>query len=298
MPTYNKAEWQAQQETKRKELSERLRQGVRDIISSDTYRSYLLTMGKFQKYSWHNAILIYLQKPNATKVAGFVDWKNKFERFVKKGEHGISILAPRFPGKQRTLDERIKALGREPTPEELQDLKHQIDDEMQGIAPRSFLIVTVFDVSQTEGKPLPEMGVPVLSASPPLGLLESLHRYRIALGLTLVELPETTSAMGNFTGSTIGLKAHIPLGQQVKTLAHELAHAVTHKSFGMSYATGEVLAESISYVVCGHFGFDTGVRSFVYVALWAKDEKVLYSNMATISKVAGAIIDALEGRAT
>lgn len=277
------------------DLLKRLEQGIKDITSSDVFRQYLLTMGKFYKYSFGNCILIALQKSNATYVAGFVQWK-EFGRWVKKGEGGISILAPCLPSKGRELETRRKKLevelGRELYHREIEEIKKAIGEEAHD--PIFYKVVYVFDVSQTEGKPLPEIAIPVLSYEPPYGLLDRFQRYRISLGLSY-RTDDKITEMGSLSPSTkeIVVKANIPRGQEVKTLAHELAHWVAGSRVG--YAQGEVLAESVAFIVCGHFGFDTGVRSFPYVALWAKDLEVLKKNLLNIQKIAEEMIERVEG---
>jgi len=265
-------------ETKLYAIMRRLKDGVEGIQDSYQFRLFLTTMAKFREYSWNNQLLIMLQRPDATHVAGFATWKD-LGRWVKKNERGITILAPGFPRKPKEEEE----------PEE---------DEKIWRVPVYFFPVTVFDISQTDGKPLPEFDVPVLTGVVNEDLFSKMMALTKAQGISVsFELrPHQDSAIkGQYLPpKSIWVRPEEPRAQQLKTLLHEIAHYHTEGVFRIPRADAETTAESAAFVVGAHYGFDTGVRSFPYVALWARDKKVLNANLETIRKVATTILDALE----
>jgi len=256
----------------------RLKDGVERIQDSHEFRIFLTTMAKFHEYSWNNQLLIMLQSPDATKVAGFVTWK-ELGRWVKKGEHGITILAPGFPPKAK--------------PEEPEEEEKEI-----WRVPVYFFPVAVFDISQTEGKPLPEFDVPVLTGEANEELFVKLKILMKQRGVAVNFEPRPLvdpGIKGQFTPpNQIWVRPEEPPAQQLKTLLHESAHYYSAGVFRIPRADAETIAESSAYVVGAHYGFDTGVRSFPYVALWAKDKKVLNANLEAIRKVATTMLEGLE----
>lgn len=277
-------------ETKERKIDEvlkRLKEGVDGIQQSDKFREFLLTMSKFHNYSIGNLILIMLQKPDATHVAGFSTWKDLY-RWVKKGEKGIAILAPCMPPKQKKLESpaEVGAEGEEGKP-----------DEETEIRPVFFKVVHVFDVSQTEGKPLPEFEVPSLTGEANEELFSQVKSLVEAQGVevSFISRPDQDSDIkGFYSGKLIWVRPEEPRAQQLKTLLHEVAHYYSEGVFRIPRADAETIAESVAFTIGAHFGFDTGTRSFPYVALWAKDKKTLEANLAAIRKVSGKIIDGLE----
>jgi hypothetical protein len=281
-------------ENKVEGILKQLKAGVESIQQSDQFRLFLSTMGKFHDYSIGNMILIMLQKPQATHVAGFNTWK-ELGRWVKSGEKGIAILAPVFPpaatcGKCGARVPR-NAKFCPKCGEEV-----NLGEEMAA-TPRYFRAVYVFDLSQTEGKPLPEFEVPALSGE----ANEELFRKTLSLageqGLTVsFELkPEQDPGIkGFYTGRLIWIRPEESRAQQLKTLLHEMAHYYTEGVLGISRKDAETIAESSAFAIGAHFGFDTGTRSFPYVALWSQDKKVLEENLASIRKVTGKIIEGIE----
>jgi len=162
--------------------------------------------------------------------------------------------------------------------------------------PTYFKVVNVFDVSQTEGKPLPEIAVPVLSGAFSKELYDKLMALasKHSLAVSFEPRPELDPAIkGMLLGKTIWVKGDEPEAQRLKTLAHEHAHYFTEAVYLIPRADAEVIAESVAFVVSAHFGFDTGTRTFPYVALWAKEKKVLEQNLATIRKISGRMIEEL-----
>ncbi len=268
-------------ERKIDEVLKRLKEGVDDIQESDNFKQFLLTMSKFHDYSIGNLILIMLQKPEATRVAGFKTWKD-LGRWVKKGEKGIAILAPCFPPK-----------GKKEEREEDED-----DEEEIEVNPVYFKVVHVFDVSQTEGKPLPEFEVPVLTGE----ANEDLFTYllylmkRQGVSVSFDSRPDMDPRVkGYYSHDGIWIRPEESRAQQLKTLLHEIAHYYSENVFRIPRADAETIAESVAFVVGAHFGFDTGVRSFSYVAIWSEDRKVLENNLGSIRKVSMKMIEALSG---
>jgi len=280
VPDYSFAIEPETRERKIDDVLRRLKSGVDSIQESDNFREFLLTMSKFHDYSIGNLILIMLQKPEAARVAGFTTWKD-LGRYVRKGEKGIAILAPCMPPK--------KARVVEPEDED--------DEGLVEVTPIYFKVVHVFDISQTEGQELPEVEVPALTGEADEELLSGALKLSKLQGLevTFESKPYQDPAIkGMYSGKTIWVRPEEPRAQQLKTLLHEMAHYFSEGVFRMPRRNAETIAESVAFTVGAHFGFDTGVRSFPYVALWAQDKKVLEQNLADIRKVSTKIIDALE----
>jgi len=262
---------------RRDELLQRLEQAIGAIHDSESFRRYLDAQARFHDYSFGNVALILSQRPDATAVAGYNAWL-RLHRFVRKGEKGIRIFAP------MTMKEEAEEEG---------------NKERRRLFFRS---VSVFDVSQTDGEPLPEVAVPILEGENGGSLMDSLLDFaksqRLAVRLARGELPASSAGAYWPEEQKIRVRA-APMRQMTKTLAHELAHHVHHTLFGGEAADREereTVAESVAYVVCGHFGLDTGERSFPYVATWAKDRAVFKGALGSIQKVSARIIDGVEGR--
>lgn len=250
-----------------------LAKAVDDVRASETFRAYLDAQAKFHRYSWHNCMLIASQRPNATQVAGFKSWK-KLGRYVRKGEHGIMIFAP-CPFKRTETDDDGK------------------DTEREGIY---FKVVHVFDVAQTDGKPLPDVDVPDVETAADT-LLTSLERVATRRGIVVQYAELDSGHYGVSKGGSIELATGHATGQQAKTLAHELAHEALHKKnrTGLTRAVAELEAESVAYVVCRHVGLDTTVRASRYIALWNGDTEALRASLQRITETARDIIDDIDG---
>jgi uncharacterized membrane protein (UPF0127 family)/antirestriction protein ArdC len=267
-------------ERKIDEVLKRLKEGVNDIQDSENFKQFLLTMSKFHDYSIGNLILITIQKPDATRVAGFKTWKD-LGRWVKKGEKGISILAPCLPPKER-----------KPEPKEDEEPEEEIE-----VSPLYFKVVHVFDINQTDGEPLPEFEVPPLTGEANEELFKktmALARIK-GLDVSFESRPYQDPAIkGTYSGRSIWVRPEESRAQQLKTLLHEVTHYYTEGVLRIPRRDAETIAESSAFAVGAHFGFDSGVRSFSYVALWAEDKKVLEANLTAIRKASNTIIEDLE----
>lgn len=287
VPDYSFAVEPETKERKIDDVLKRLKEGVDGIQQSENFRTFLLTMSKFHEYSIGNLILIMLQKPDATRVAGFSTWKDLY-RWVKKGEKGIAILAPCMPPKKKQLE-----------PSESQNAANEeekSEDETE-IRPIYFKVVYVFDVSQTEGKPLPEFDVPPLTGEANEELFERVMRLAESQGLDVSfesKPDQDPDIKGYYTNKTIWVRPEESRAQQLKTLLHEVAHYYSEGVFRIPRSDAETIAESVAFTIGAHYGFDTGARSFPYVAVWSKDKKVLEANLASIRKVSEKIFDSLE----
>jgi antirestriction protein ArdC len=256
---------------------EALAQAVDDVRASDTFRAYLDIQARFHRYSWHNSLLILMQRPDASRVAGFQTWK-KLGRHGRKGERGIMIFAPcPFHREERNGAGEIESID--------------------GIF---FKPVHVFDVAQTDGRDLPNVDCPVVDADAS-ALLASLESVAVKRGIVVKYEALGGSRFGYAAdkGESIVIDDAHPTGQRAKTLAHELAHCAIH--FGKTDAAtvltrniAELEAESVAYVVCRHFGLDTTIRSSAYIALWDGDVKALRASLERIATTARTLIDDVE----
>ena len=302
LPEYSLLTWLPAVETEAGEkkidaVMKQLKAGVEDIQGSEQFRMFLTTMAKFHDYSIGNQILIMIQKPEATRVAGFNTWKD-LGRFVKKGEKGIAILAPVMPPKAKAT---CPGCGAEVSrkarycPECGHGLGGPSGFDFE--QPRYFRVVHVFDIDQTEGDELPQFEVPVLTGAANEELFAMLLEIMKPCGIDVSFEPQPTlnpGIKGQYSPGEIWVKPDEPRAQQLKTLLHEIAHYYSENVFRMPRADAETIAESAAYVVGAHYGFDTGVRSFPYVAIWSRDKKVLDQNLSAIRKVSSTIIDALD----
>ena len=288
------------------EITEKLEQGMKELFESEKYKTYLNTMSKFHNYSFNNTMLIAMQKPDATLVAGFKAWQKNFDRHVKKGEKGIRILAP-APYKIKEEQEKLDPV----TGEIMLDKNGMPIAEEVEIKIPAFRVVPVFDVSQTDGKELPDIGVNELSGS-----VEDYEEFMQALTevspvpITYEDIDGDAKGYFHTTDHRIAIQEGMSQSQTVKTAIHEVAHAKLHdweqnqdidKVLDKDRNTKEVEAESVAYTVCQHFDIDTSDYSFGYiVAGWSSDRdmKELKSSLDTIRKTASELITGIEDRLT
>ena len=268
------------QSEKMKQTLDKLEAGVMEFFTSDKYISYLQVMSKFHTYSANNQILIAMQMPEATAVAGYNSWMRNFDRHVKRGEKSITILAP-MKVKIKIDTDRRDADGK------------IIQEERETI---KFRPVSVFDVSQTEGKPLPEIITELTGDVSSYEQLLNAARQAAPYPIEIRAVEGSAKGWCNFTQEKIIIKEGMSEAQTLKTAFHETAHARIHSDSDKSREQKEVEAESIAYVVCNHFGLDTSDYSFGYVATWAgrQDINLLKQSMQTISQTANTIITDVE----
>ena len=282
-----------------KEISERLEQGVKEIFTSERYTEYLNTMSKFHNYSFNNTLLITMQKPEATLVAGYQAWQKKFNRHVKRGEKGIQIIAP-APIREKQEIEKIDPVTKEPV---IGDDGQPETEIVEMVIPR-FRVTTVFDVSQTEGEPIAELEVPELTGSVQFydTFMQALQNIS-PVPIRMMNVEGDAKGYYHQTEKYIAIKEDMSNVQTMKTGVHEVSHALLHDREVMDaegvlkdQTTKEVEAESIAYIVCNHFGLDTSEYSFTYIASWceSRDMKALKASMDTIRKTSAEIIGNIE----
>ncbi len=279
------------------DITDRLEAGLKALFEGDNFRNYLNTMSKFHSYSFNNTMLIALQNPDATLVAGFQSWKKNFERNVNKGEKGIKILAP-APYKIKKEQEKIDPDTDLPV---LDKDGKPVMEEVTIQVP-AFKVVSVFDVSQTSGKELPTLGVDELKGDVKdfekfFGVLKEISPVPIKLD----EIDGSAKGFYHQTDKSITIQQDMPEIQTIKTAIHEIAHAKLHDrdmqkadidAPPKDRSTEEVEAESIAYTVCQHFGIDTSDYSFAYVASWGsgKETPELKSSLETIRSTSSELI--------
>jgi hypothetical protein len=304
-----------------KELNDNVRENVARLQNSSEFKNFLISMSRFHKYSWNNQMLIWLQKPDATRVAGYNTWRD-LGRYVKKGERGIQILAPLGPTAAiswvRATDNAVYSIQRTGKDWDIYDDNDKLVaggfpsyaaaarrlkdmgfvEHRQTLTVNNFKIVHVFDLSQTEGKPLPEVEIPELTTATNPELWDGLLALCKADGITVSfdpDISKTTTADGYLRRPNfIWIKPQNTPAKQLNALLHEYSHYNTAEVWHIPKQDAETIAECSACVVGSFYGFDTGVISFPYVAVWAKEEKRLFDNMKTIQEVAEKIIDKVE----
>ena len=288
---------------KLKEITDRLEQGITELFESERYKEYLRVMSKFHNYSFNNTLLIAMQKPDASLIAGFSSWKNNFGRNVMKGEKGIKIIAPSpFTVKQeveKTDPHTGKpVIGKDGKP---------VTEEKEIKVP-AYRVVSVFDVSQTEGRELPDIAVDELTGDVDrfkdfFAALEQVSP--VPVGFEKIE----GGAHGYYhlEEKRIAIDEGMSDLQTLKTAIHEIAHAKLHdidlnapkeeQKPRVDRRTREVEAESVAYTVCQHYGLDTSDYSFGYVAGWSSGKELaeLRGSLETIRNTAAEMINAIDG---
>lgn len=282
------------------EITDKLEQGIQEVFESGRYQEYLNVMSKFYNYSINNTLLIAMQKPDASFVAGFNRWK-ELKRYVKKGEKGIRILAP-TPYKAKIRQNVIDPDTKKPVIKNGENITEEVE-----VTVPAFKVVTVFDISQTEGRELPTIGVDELT-----GNVEKYNDYfeaitqasPVPVGFEKIE----GGAHGYYhlEEKRIAVNEGMSELQNLKTLIHEIAHAKLHdvdlnapakeQADRPDRRTREVQAESIAYAVCQHYGLDTSEYSFGYVAGWSsnREMKELKESLETIHITTNSLINDIE----
>ena len=287
---------------KLKEITDRLEQGITELFESERYREYLRVMSKFHNYSINNTLLIAMQKPDASLVAGFSAWKNNFGRNVIKGQKGIKIIAPspyKVKQEMKKIDPHTQQpiIGKDGKP---------VTEEKEITIP-AYTVVSVFDVSQTEGKELPDIAVDELT-----GDVERYRDFFAALEKTspvpigFEQIPGSSHGYYHLEDKRIAIQEGMSELQTLKTAIHEIAHAKLHdidlnapeneQQPRVDRRTREVEAESVAYTVCQHYGLDTSDYSFGYVAGWSSGRELseLKSSLETIRSAAAEIINSID----
>lgn len=277
------------------EITEELEHGIKELFESDKYRVYLSTMAKFHNYSFTNTLLIAMQKPDASYVAGFQSWKNNFERHVMKGEKGIKILAP-TPYKRKVFEEKTDDQGNLI----LDNKGKPVMEEVEKVIP-AFKVVNVFDISQTEGKELPQI---VNQLAGNVRDFDDFMKALESIAPVPIEYADIEgSANGFFSPANhfIAIQKGMSEMQTMKTCVHEVAHSILHSAENKdaedkNQFTKEVEAESVAYTVCQYFGIDTSDYSFGYIAGWSsgKEFPELKESLETIRKTASEMIGSIE----
>ena len=285
------------------EITDKLEEGLKELFESEKYKTYLSTMSKFHNYSFNNTLLIAMQKPEATLVAGYKAWQKNFERHVNKGEKAIRILAP-APYKIKEERDKLDPV----TGEMMFDENGMPQREQVEVTIPAFRAVSVFDVSQTDGKPIPE-----LEAQELLSTVEGYENFVQALmnvapvPIGFEDIPGDSKGYFHTEEKRIAVQENMSESQTLKTMVHEVAHSMLHnkeinrddlmEAPAKDRNTKEVEAESVAYTVCQHFGIDTSDYSFGYIAGWSsgKDMKELKSSLDTIRKTASELITGIEG---
>lgn len=290
-----------------KEITAGIEKGIMELFESDRYRNYLTTMSRFHRYSLNNVMLIHAQKPNATLVAGFSKWKNSFGRHVKKGEKGIQILAP-TPYKIKVDKEKLDPDTKLPM---LDDEGKPITEEKEVTIPM-FKVVSVFDVSQTDGKPLPQISFSLTGDVAQYEVFMEALRRTSQVPITMEPMEPGMDGYFHLEKQAIFLREGMSQVQTVCAAIHEMAHSRLHNYEKMTELaddgvtilvpgekdrnTEEVEAESISYAVCQYFGIETADNSFGYIATWSqgKELKELRASLETINKTSSELISGIE----
>lgn len=288
------------QQDKVQEITDKLEAGIKDLFESEKYMNYLNTMAKFYNYSFNNSLLIALQKPDATYVAGYTSWEKNFGRQVQKGEKGIRILAP-SPYKITKDVEMVDPVTQKPV---IGKNGEPLRERVQTTIP-AYKVTTVFDISQTQGKDLPEITTE---------LKGDVHEYekffevlkRVSpVPIEIQNIRNGANGYYHLEEKQIVIREGMSEMQNIKTAIHEISHAMLHdKETGIKKdnlpdtRTKEVEAESVAYTVCQHYGIETSDYSFGYVAGWSSGRELeeLRKSMNTIRGTAADIIKQIDGK--
>ena len=287
-----------------KEITDSIEQGIKDLFQSDRYAQYLRTMSRFHRYSVNNTMLIYMQKPDATVVAGFNKWRDQFSRNVMRGEKGIKIIAP-TPFKKKIEEEKLDPDTKIP----IRDSDGKVIMEKKEIKIPMYKVVSVFDVSQTEGKPLPTLANDLMGNVKQYEIFLEALRRSSPVPLAFEGMEPSTDGYFSEKDQRIAIRSGMSEVQTVSAAVHEITHATLHnyEQARLTAAKGdetaeppkpkdrrteEVEAESVSYAICQYYGIQTGENSFGYIASWSKDKELpeLRASLKTINKTASSLI--------
>ena len=272
-------------EDKMDQIMKSLEQGIKDVFASDKFQNYLSVMSRFYRYSFSNCMLIMTQRPDSTFVAGFNAWKNDFNRYVKKGETGIRILAPAFIKKDIISDQR------DSNGNLVLDNNGAPVKQISTIEIQNFKIVNVFDIGQTEGEPLPELATELKATCDHADDFVKAICDVANCPVSFIDIPDGAKGYYDIVQHRIAIQKGMSDVQTIKTLCHELCHSRLHGYDAMRVqkkkkAEIETEAEAVAFVVTKHFGIDTDDYSFEYLAGWSSgaDLKELSSSLSLIQK--------------
>ena len=283
-----------------KAITDSIEKGIKEVFESGRYEEYLQVMSRFHNYSFNNTLLIYMQKPDATLVAGFNKWKDKFGRSVNKGEKGIKIIAP-TPYKKKIEKDVLDPDTKLP----MKDENGEIIKEEKEVSIPSFRPVTVFDVSQTSGKEIPTLASALNGKVENFDMLKEAISRSAPVPISFKPLRPDTDGYFSQKRQEIVIREGMGEVQTVCAMIHESAHAKLHNPANipeteekkkLTRSDKEVQAESIAYTVCAYFGIETGENSFGYLASWSqnKELKELKASLDVINKTSSELITAIE----
>lgn len=291
-----------------KEITASIEDNIKDLFQSEKYAQYLRTMSRFHRYSANNTMLIYMQKPDATLCAGFNKWKNQFERNVKKGEKGIKIIAP-TPYKKKIEEMKLDPDTKAPM---LDENGNAIMEEKTIQIPM-YKVVSVFDVSQTEGKPLPELAANLTGSVENYEVFMEALKRSAPVPISFEPMDADMDGYFSTDAQRIAIREGMSEKQTVSAAIHEIAHSKLHNSQQekekaaagdeaaapiqrKSRETEEVEAESISFAVCAYYGIETGENSFGYISTWSSDKELpeFRASLETINKTSSGLISDID----
>lgn len=286
---------------KLKDITDSIEKGIKELFASDKYKQYLQTMSRFHRYSVNNQMLIFMQKPDASLVAGFNKWKDSFGRNVRRGEKGIKIIAP-APFKKKIEKEKLDPDTKLP----MLDENGQPIKEVAEVSTSTFKVVSVFDVSQTEGKPLPELSSDLTGSVEHYDAFMEAIKRSSPVPIDFKPIENGADGFFSYDNQSITLREGMSETQTVCAAIHEMAHATLHNYSRRNKDetdverkdrhTEEVEAESIAYAVCAYYGIETGENSFGYLASWSSDKelKELKASLETINKTSSELITSID----
>jgi antirestriction protein ArdC len=291
-----------------KEITDNLEQGIRDLFESGRYMDYLRSMSRFHRYSLNNTVLIYMQHPDATLVSGFNKWRDQFGRNVKRGEKGIKIIAP-TPYKIKKEMEKFDPVTRAP----MLDSDGKVVMEEVEIKIPMYRVVSVFDVSQTEGRPLPQLAENLSGDVREYGIFLDALKLASPVPIAFEAMEPGTDGYFSQEEKRIAIRTGMSEVQTVSAAIHEITHARLHDYSVQQLAaargdenveprkpkerrTEEVEAESVSYAVCQYYGIQTAANSFGYIASWSKGKELpeLRASLETINETASGLIEEID----
>ncbi len=291
-----------------KEITDSIEQGIKDIFESEKYMEYLRTMSRFHRYSLNNTVLIAMQRPDSTLVAGFNRWRDQFGRNVMRGEKGIKIIAP-TPFKKKIEQEKLDPDTRVP----MLDKDGKVMTEEVEVKIPMYKVVSVFDVSQTEGKPLPQLASNLTGDVQQYDIFMEALRRSSPVPIAFEAMQQDTDGYFSESGQRIAIRSGMSGVQTVSAAIHEIAHSMLHNYEKARLAnartdesaeapkpkdrhTEEVEAESVSFAVCAYYGIQTGENSFGYIANWSRDKEMpeLRTSLETINRTASGLIDDID----